>query len=405
MPGLQESVSSKEIEPSQAFFVSRWLTHVQMLAETIGPRGSTRQGEREGSDYCCQTLVDLGFNPEVEPFSSARSIYHPHLLSAIFMLISFGIYSLGGRTAAQVAFTLSLVVVISEWLELSLRDNLLRRLIPRGFSQNVVATVLPKGEVRRDVVLIGHVDSHRTPIFFRSDRWLQAYRVFVAIAFPLSMVQIVLYGLGAIFQWPWIWPATIPAAVAAIIQALICVQADSTPFSAGANDNATGAGLVLTMAQHLLSEPLVHTRVWLACTGCEEVQHYGAADFFRRHTPKLIDPAAVVFESLGCAGPAWLTREGIVVPFRASQELVVLAQRVAGEHPEYGAYPVQISGGNTEMADALLAGVPAITIGGADPQGGVPYWHQVEDTFDKMDPEVMARAYAFTCAFLRSLDT
>jgi hypothetical protein len=377
---------------------------VQVLAETIGPRGSTRQGEGQGSDYCYQTLDDLGLAPEVESFTSARSIYHPHLLVALFLLVASGIYSLGGRPAALVAFALSMVVVISQVLELGLRDNLLRRLIPKGSSQNVIATIGPEGEVRQDVVLIGHVDSHRTAIIFRSAGWLRAYGLLVAIGFPLFIVQVLLYGLGVIYQWPWLWPATIPSAVMAVLLALVCVQADSTPFSAGANDNATGAGLVLTVAEHLRAEPLAHTRVWLACTGCEEVQHYGAADFFRRHTQELVEPSAVVFESLGCAGPAWLTREGIVVPFQASQNLVALAQKVAGEHPQYGAYPVQLSGGNSEMADALLAGVPAITIGGADPQGGIPYWHQVEDTVDKMDAEVMARAYAFAWAFLRYLD-
>jgi hypothetical protein len=341
---------------------------------------------------------------EVEPFTSARSIYHPHLLVALFLLVAFGIYSLAGWPAALVAFGLSLVVVISQVLELGLRDNLLRRLVPKGSSQNVVATILPKGDVRQDVVLIGHVDSHRTSIIFRSAGWVGAYKVFVTIGFPLFVIQVLLYGLGVIFQWPWIWPATIPAAVFAVILALICLQADSTPFSAGANDNATGAGLVLTVAEHLRAEPLAHTRVWLACTGCEEVQHYGAADFFRRHTQDLVEPSTVVFECLGCAGPAWLTREGNIVPFQASQNLVALAQKIAGDHPQFGAYPVQTSGGNTEMDDALLAGVPAITIGGADPQGGIPYWHQVEDTVDKMDVEVMARAYAFIWSFLRNLD-
>ena len=38
-----------------------------------------------------------------------------------------------------------------------------------------------------------------------------------------------------------------------------------------------------------------------------------------------------------------------------------------------------------EMADALRAGIPAITISGQGPDGEMPYWHQVEDTVDKLD--------------------
>lgn len=57
------------------------------------------------------------------------------------------------------------------------------------------------------------------------------------------------------------------------------------------------------------------------------------------------------------------------------------------------------------MADALRVGIPAITFIGMGPRGESPYWHQVEDTFDKMDPEVMERAYAFIWAFAQALDT
>ena len=81
-----------------------------------------------------------------------------------------------------------------------------------------------------------------------------------------------------------------------------------------------------------------------------------------------------------------------------------LTERLAAEHPEWGAYASRINGGNTEMADALRVGVPAITLMGMGPRGEMPYWHQVEDTFDKIDPEVLGRAYAFTWTFVQALD-
>jgi hypothetical protein len=56
------------------------------------------------------------------------------------------------------------------------------------------------------------------------------------------------------------------------------------------------------------------------------------------------------------------------------------------------------------MADAHRAGVPAITLNGLATTGEAPFWHQVEDTFDKIDPEVLTRAYAFTWQLLQHLD-
>lgn len=384
--------------------VNVWLGHIRNLAEGIGPRGSTTEGERLGSAYCQEALSRLGYSPAVEAFRSARSIYQPHLLAACMLLTAFVLYPLGGRLTGVLAALISCVALISDLMELGFRDNLLRRLLPKADSQNVVAILPPRGEHRADLILIGHVDSHRTPIIFSSARWVALYKAFTTVAFVGFLVQAVLYVLGAVSRWAWIWPVSGLSAVLAVLLMAMCLQADSTPFSAGANDNASAVGLVLTLAEQLLAEALQHTRVWFACTGCEEVQHYGAIDFFRRHTAELVKPRALAFELMGCAGPAWLVKEGIIVPFYADPEMLRLAETLSAGHPEWGAHPTRINGGNTEMADALRAGVPAMTLMGMTRDGEAPYWHMLEDTVDKMDPVVMGRAYAFTWALLRALD-
>ena len=384
--------------------VARWQEHVRILAGVIGPRGSVTEGERRGSEYCYEVLARLGFNPNLESFLSARSIYHPHLIAALMMLTAWLLYPLGGRVTAAIAALLSLTALASELLELSFHDNPLRWLIPKGQSQNVFAIIPPKEEHRQDLILIGHVDSHRTPLIFRSPRWVSAYTLFTAIAFVAFLAQAVLFLLGMTFGWKWVWLASTPGAACAILLLALCLQADRTPFSPGANDNATGAGLVLTLAEELRDSPLRYTRVWAVCTGCEEVQHYGAADFFARHRAEFRNPVALVFEMLGCDGPAWLIKEGIVVPFRADPRLAALAEELARAHPEWGAFPARLSGGNTEMADALRAGVPAITLIGIGRRGEKPYWHRVDDTPDKMEPAVMERAWAFAWALVQALD-
>jgi hypothetical protein len=385
-------------------YVDQWLAHICALAEEIGPRGPTTPEERRASEYCQEVLVRLGLEARMESFTGARSIFHQPLLGSLAMLVAFAIYPMAGRVSAGLAALLSLVAVASVAMELTFRDNLLRRLVPKAPSQNVIATIPPVGEHQQDLVLVGHVDTQRTPIIFSTPRWIAAYQITTSVAFGLWLVQVMLYLLGTVTQWAWIWPVTALSALGALYEAALSLHAERTPFSAGANDNASGAGLVLALAEHLQAEPLRHTRVWLACTGCEESQHYGAADFFRRHVAELHHPVALVFEFLGCAGPAWLTKEGIVIPFHADRGLVDLARALSAEHPEWGAYPAQINGGNTEMADALLVGVPAITLVGMGPRGEVPYVHQVHDTYDKMDPEVMGRAYAFAWAFIQVLD-
>ena len=349
--------------------VATWLTHIRALAVDIGPRGPAREGERQAAQYAKNQFEKSGLQPIWETFMSARSIFHPHLLASALMLVAFILFPLAGKISAIVSALLSVFVLVSELLELSFHNNPFRMMVPKGQSQNVWAVIPPAGEHKRDLVLVGHLDSQRTPIIFSTQRWVNAYDRFTMITFACFILQFVVYSLAIFFSITWAWYASIPAAVCAILLAAMCLQAEATPFTAGANDNASAVGMVLTLAKELVTNPLEQTRVFTVCTGCEEVQHYGMIDFYKRHQADLINPTALVFEMLGCSGPAWLTREGIIVPFKADPQLVQLAENLARENPEWGAYPAVTSGGNTEMADALRCKIPAITLPGMTSEG------------------------------------
>jgi hypothetical protein len=384
--------------------VSSWLEHVRALSVDIGPRGSTRAGERKGAEYTQTQFQNIGLKPIWETFQSARSIFLPHLIGCGLMLTAFVIYPLGGTVTAVIAALLSMLVLVSELQELGFQDNFYRRIMPQGESQNVHTIIPPAGEHKQDLILVGHIDSQRTPFIFRSPAHVKVYDNLTTVIFVTFIAQAVLYSLSIFFAWLWVWYATIPTAICALLLGAICIEADSTPFTAGANDNATAVGMVLTLAEYFAKKPLQNTRIFAVCTGCEEVQHYGMIDFYQRHRNELKNPKAIVFEMLGCAGPAWLTKEGIIVPFKADADLVSMLEKLASEHPEWGAYPAKISGGNTEMADAIRYKIPAITIFGMTRDGVAPYWHQPADTFDKMNAEVMERTWALTQALIHKID-
>jgi len=384
--------------------IQKWLQHVHALSVDIGPRGSTRTGERQAAEYAFTEFEKIGYKPTLETFKSARSIFLPHLLGSMLMMLAFIIFPLGGRLTAVISAALTILVLVSEIQELGFKNNLFRILMPKGESQNVYAVIPPTGEHTHDLVLVGHLDSQRTPLIFKNYTWVKIYDKFTTLAFVTFFLQAVIYTLAVFFAWNWAWWVTFPTAISALLLAAMCIQADLTPFTAGANDNATAVGMVLTLAEELAQQPLAHTRVFAVCTGCEEVQHYGMIDFYKRHLSEFKKPQSVVFEMLGCAGPAWLTQEGIIVPFKADAHMSSVLEELAARNLQWGAYPVKISGGNTEMADAVRAGIPAITLFGSKPDGEVPYWHQKQDTYDKMDGEVMLRTWELTNAYLKELD-
>jgi hypothetical protein len=384
--------------------VAAWLAHIRHLAVDIGPRGPTRPEERQGALYAQAQFKRIGLQLALETFKSARSIFHPHLLGSALMLLAFGLFPLGGKVTAAIAAFVSIFALVNELLELSFINNFFRVVMPKGESQNVYAVIPPAGEHRRDLVLVGHLDSQRTPLIFKTHRWVKAYGLFTTITFVTFILQAILFSLAVFIAIPWAWYASLPAAICAVLLAAMCLQAEATPFTAGANDNASAVGLVLALAELLAAQPLQHTRVYAVCTGCEEVQHYGMIDFYKRHQAELKNPTALVFEMLGCASPAWLIKEGIIVPFKANPHLVQMAEQLSAEHPEWESHPAVISGGNTEMADALRCKIPAITLTGMTREGVSPYWHQKADTFDKMDPRAMQQAWEMSRAMIECLD-
>jgi hypothetical protein len=390
--------------PTISSFIKTWFEHIRVLSVEIGARGSTTLGERKAAKYCFSVLLKLRLNPKLESFSSARSIFHPHLIASLGMLAAFGIYPLGGRIFAGISALLSIIILVSELQELGFYDNLLRRMVPKGMSQNVLAMVPSEGEHVQDLILIGHMDTQRTPLIFSTYRMVEAYKKFTTAAFVTFAIQSLLYFLGVFIQLNWIWFATIPTAICALLLAAICIEAENSPFTAGANDNASAVGLVLTLAEQIAKKPLKHTRLICVCTGCEEVQHYGAIHFFQNHRAELLRPKALVFELLGCAGPGWLMREGIVVPFYSDPDLVKLVQELSTQHPEWGAYPVNISGGNSELADCVRYRVPALTLFGLTRNGQAPHWHQPGDTIDKINLSVLENTRLLTWEMILELD-
>ncbi len=385
-------------------YVKQWLSHIRALTLEIGPRGSTTPEERQAAEYARAQFKQLGLTPIWQEFKSAKSIFLPHIIAGFMMIFAFILFPLGGRLTAVMAALISILAIISELQELGFQNNLIRMLIPKGISQNVHAVIPPVGDHQQDILLVGHLDTQRTPLFFRTPLFVKIYAKFTTIIFIAYLLQTILYSLSVFFVWPWVWYVSILTAICAVLMISFLIEAEFSPFTSGANDNASAAGLVLTLAEELHKNPLKNTRIFAVCTGCEEVQHYGMLAWYQQHLQMLKKPKAIVFELVGVAGPGYLTQEGIIIPFKVDENLLEKIEDLSKEHPEWGAYPVKVSGGNSEMADAIRHNIPAISLFGLTKGGEAPFWHQIGDTFDKMNPQVMENVWSLTMAFIRKID-
>ncbi len=395
--------------------VAEALDHVRALAGEIGPRGSCTAAEEQAAEYAAAAMRCLGLQgAAVESFRGSPSTYRPFALAFATALLAALLAQLrwaqphvwlpAGRWVLAAAALLSGLGAWGMLRETDLAPNWLRRVLPRGASQNAVGVVPPQGAVRRRAVLCAHLDSHRTPIFYSSPAWLRLFSILVGAALASMGAAALLYALGGLFGWTWVrWPGLAAAGVELLALAL-CLHADRTAFSPGANDNASGVGVALALAARLCHEPPAHTEVWLALTGCEETGAAGMAAFLDAHAAALgPDVLVVVLDQVGIGHLVTLTADGLVRKHRTHPRALAVARAA------HGALPGLVVKERTGIAytDALVAtkrGLAALTIVALAPRGGETHWHQVSDRPEHVEERCLEDACAFAWQILQQLD-
>jgi hypothetical protein len=382
------------------------MRHLHHLAVAIGPRGSTTPQEREAAAYVRERFEAAGLETHWEPFRAPVSGWRPFAIAAVIGLVSVVLVAFGGRPGALVAAVAMAVATASVFLEMYFQRNPLRALVARGDSQNVWARVPSAGPATRRVLLVGHLDTHRTPWVFTSPGRLAAFRVVTTVGIAGFVVGTLLFAAVGLVDLPaWRGLVWALAPIYLVVLALTA-QPDTTPFTHGANDNASGAAIVLSLAESLASDPLARTEVWALGSGCEEVGSYGAQAFADAHRAELPGLVAISVDNVGGAGAGvcYTSVEGMVFPLRPSPELFGLAERIRAERPDLNAYSLPYTTLHTDATALMVRGVPSLSFVGLSPAGAIPEWHQASDRFERVDAAAVGRTEAFVLELLRRID-
>jgi len=384
------------------------LAHIRTLSGTIGGRGSCTPEERRAAEYVADEMRRVGVaDVRLERYRGTPSTYRPYILAfAAALAGTVLVWAAPGRGTLTAAALLSALGLWGMLAETDFSASWMRWFLPRADSQNAVGVLPPAGEVRQRVVLSAHLDTHRTPIFYSSPTWHALFSTLVAVVFLSMALTAVAYGLGALFLGTWVrWIGLVAAAILVFILSLF-LHADQTPFSPGANDDASGVGVILSLAQRLTQEPLAHTEVWLALTGCEEVSSYGMVSFLNAHAAEL-GPAAVylILDQVAVGRLSYVTADGLIIKRKTHPRALAVARRAAAALPDLQVGE-HVGIAYTDAAVATKRGLASLSldslpVAGAEQSSN---WHQMSDTIDMVDPQTLADAYIFTWQILQEID-
>lgn len=384
------------------------IEHIRRIVAEIGPRPPGSAQELRAQEYLAGLLRAMDVEVRLEPFSVAPKAFMGFVpITGALLLAALPLYWwLPPAALACVVAALGLLVG-----ELVLYRQVVDPLFPRATSHNLIATLRPRGEVRRILLLGGHCDSAfewryhylgRAPLVaVVGGTLIGALAVLVASA--ANVVVNGAHGPGAgsaLAAAGWGLVAFAPCFL------LVMGFSNFRRVSPGANDNLTGVLLSLALVKVLRERgiELEHTELRLLNTGSEEAGLRGARAYAEAHGDELtaIDSLYVAldtFRDLAHMKVYDRDRNGTLVHDRDGARLLQEAARRAGLELPFGTIPV----GATDAAAFTQAGLRAIALVAMDPTP--PRWYHTRlDTPELLSPECIEAGLRILVELVRDVD-
>jgi hypothetical protein len=372
-------------------------------------RGPGTDSERRAANMLAGRLRGIGRRAEIEPFFAHPEYAIVHLIHAAMGVAG----SILATVQPAAGFALVLLAAASTYLDLNTRLYLVRSLLFRRVSQNVVSPGnRPDAPAR--VVLMAHYDAARTGYIFskaskrirklpeRTRLALGPFRLFfwLGLAPLLPILGARMAGLDA----TWLNALQAIPTIVLIIGGFLLIDIALSDIVPGAYDNASGVAAVLSAADELNANPPANLDVWVVLAGSEESFCEGSRAFVRSRR-KEFDRDTTAFvnvDSVSSGGVAYEISQGPVISLPHDPQLIELCEALstAGQTARPIRHPL--------LDDAMPARVRrmrAITLRTTDEDGNLaPWYHTHDDIPERVDGEALTRATDFLVSLVRLID-
>jgi hypothetical protein len=372
-------------------------------------RGPGTDAERRAANMLAGRLRGIGRRTEIEPFFAHPEYAIVHLIHAAMGVAG----SIIATVQPAVGFSLVLLAAVSTYLDLNTRAYLVRSLLFRRASQNVVsAGSRPDAPAR--LILMAHYDAARTGYIFskasnrirklpeRTRLSLGPFRLFfwLGLAPLLPILGARMAGLDA----TWLNALQAIPTIVLIVAAFLLIDIALSDIVPGAYDNASGVAAVISAAEELAANPPENLDVWVVLAGAEESFCEGSRAFVKSRR-KEFDRATAAFvnvDSVSFGEVAYEISQGPVISLPHDPQLIALCEALsaAGQSARPIRHPL--------LDDAMPARVRrlrAITLRTTDEGGNLaPWYHTHDDVPERVDSEALTRATDFVVSLARLLD-
>lgn len=372
------------------------INNIKKIIQEFGPRDPGSEGETEAQKYIKDELSQYVDEVHMEPFQVAPKAFMGFCpVVGVIVLISILTYWF----YPIVAFILSALAILILIQEFVRYKQFLDPFFPKRISHNVWGIKKPKGEIKKRIILAGHIDaayewrySRRNPKMIRIILFPALIGIFFKI---ITDFLSVLFNYGWSSDWGLLWRIIgfIQLGFAPFIF-LIIFFVDWSIVVPGANDNLTGSFVSVALAKLFHDEKLrlKNTEVYFMVTGSEEAGLRGAKAFIKNHIRELkeIETIAIAldtFTDLEYMAAMNKDLHGTVKHHPGVCLLLIKSAEKIGFDLKYAT----VSIGSSDATAFTQGGVPACALTAMDP--APPKWYHTHfDTVEVLNPKCIGKS-------------
>ncbi len=384
---------------------------IDRVIRDIGPRESCSDAERKLAHFMADEWKPVCDRVDLEKYTchpTAFLGFFPMLVGSFLLALVFYWFF---PPAAAVFALFATSIFIFEFVRYK---EYLDFLFPEREGENVLGTIKPRGEVRKRLIVCGHIDSA-----YEFNLWLFLKNA----AIPVMIVGV----LGILFTAGVCTAKTIAyftgGADAHVYTVLGFVCMGFYPVAAlflffhtyvpvpGAMDDMAGVSIAAGLGRYLADAKSngeffpENTEVVLYGASCEEGGLRGARAYVKKHLEELkaVKTHAVIFDGIYDEKFLSVITREICTGAKHDPYLIKMAQDIARDH-KWPLITTNIPLGASDGTEFSRRGISCTTLLCQDTSKLVPNYHTRYDTIEHIRPESLAVSLQMAIDMLRRID-
>lgn len=365
---------------------------IKHICKEIGPRASGSENERKAQEYTAEKLRAFSDTVQTQEFSVSPKAFMSWVVIDGVLLLTGSVLSFFGMYAVSfVCVFLALFLLAGEFV---MYKKVLDPFFKKSISCNVIAKRAPKGEIKRRIIIAGHMDSSFEWTYTRlgGAGLLKGVMIYAVTG---VIYLIALNTLGLIFKdVNWI---NIMGYILAIFVPAFAAILFFTNFKTvveGANDNLTGVYTAVACMKFLSDNNIrfENTEVVALSTGAEEAGLRGAKAFCEKHIAecKAVPTVFFAFDTIRDYEHMAIYSRDLSGTVKHDKNACDILKRATlqAQLPDVPFSSVAL--GATDAAAATQAGIPAAAFAAMDPSPA-RYYHTRDDTVQLLEPKTIEK--------------